>query len=110
MGFLEPATAEGRRRHGLGTWRLVHYADDFVIMVNGTRSNVETVRDEAAAVLAPMGLNLSEGQDPDRAPGTGSTSLRLRIIWKNKRGSSKCYVYTFIADKPVQTLKRWSIH
>jgi RNA-directed DNA polymerase len=36
----------------------------------------------------------------------GFNFLGFRIIWKNKRGSSKWYVYTFIADKPVQTLKR----
>jgi RNA-directed DNA polymerase len=51
-----------RRRNGLGTWRLVRYADDFVIMVNGTRANVEIARDQAAAVLAPMGLRLSEAK------------------------------------------------
>jgi RNA-directed DNA polymerase len=95
-----------RRRHGRGTWRLVRYADDFVIMVNGTRSNVETVRDEAAAVLAPMGLNLSESKTQIVHLRDGFDFLGFRIIWKNKRGSSRWYVYTFIADKPVQTLKR----
>ena len=53
MGFWSGQRREARRRQGLGNWRLVRYADDFVIMVNGTRSNVEAVRDEAAAVLAP---------------------------------------------------------
>ena len=48
-----------RRRTGLATYRLVRYADDFVVLVAGTRAHAEAVRDEAAAVLAPMGLRLS---------------------------------------------------
>jgi RNA-directed DNA polymerase len=95
-----------RRRNGLGTWRLVRYADDFVIMVNGTRANVETVRDQAAAILAPMGLNLSPTKTQIVHLRDGFTFLGFRIIWKPKRGSHKWYIYTFIADKPVQTLKR----
>lgn len=95
-----------RRAHGLGTWRLVRYADDFVIMVNGTRANVETVRDQAAAVLAPMGLNLSPAKTQIVHLRDGFTFLGFRIIWKQKRGTNQCYVYTFIADKPVQTVKR----
>jgi RNA-directed DNA polymerase len=95
-----------RRRNGLGTWRLVRYADDFVIMVNGTRANVEIARDQAAAVLAPMGLRLSEAKTQIVHLRDGFDFLGFRIIWKPKRGSDKWYVYTFIADKPVQTVRR----
>jgi RNA-directed DNA polymerase len=94
-----------RRRHGLGTWRLVRYADDFVIMVNGTRANVETAREQAAAVLAPLGLNLSEEKTRIVHMQDGFNFLGFRIVWKRKRGTNKWYVYTFIADKPVRTLK-----
>ena len=48
-----------RRRRGLATYRLVRYADDWVIMVAGTRTHAEALKQEAAAVLAPMGLRLS---------------------------------------------------
>lgn len=47
-----------RRRKGLGTWRLVRYADDFVVMVAGSRDNAEALRAEVAEVLSPMGLRL----------------------------------------------------
>src|SRR5206468_2212595 len=40
-----------RRRKGLGTWRLVRYADDFVVMVSGTRANAERLRADVAAIL-----------------------------------------------------------
>jgi RNA-directed DNA polymerase len=47
-----------RRRKGLANWRLIRYADDWVVMVAGTRADTETLR-EQIAVLAPMGLRLS---------------------------------------------------
>lgn len=95
-----------RRRNGLGTWRLVRYADDFVVLVHGTRANVETVREQAAAVLEPMGLRLSEAKTQIVHMRDGFNFLGFRIVWQRKRGTEKWYVYTFIADKPVQTLKR----
>jgi hypothetical protein len=48
-----------RERHGEPTWRIVRYADDFVILVRGDRHHVEVLREETAQVLAPMGLRLS---------------------------------------------------
>jgi RNA-directed DNA polymerase len=49
-----------RRRQGLANYRLVRYADDFVVLLTGAKEHVEALREEAAAVLAPMGLRLSE--------------------------------------------------
>ncbi len=54
-----PAARQWRRYKGQATCRLVRYADDFVILVSGTRTQAEALRDEAAGVLAPMGLRLS---------------------------------------------------
>jgi RNA-directed DNA polymerase len=51
---------EQRRRKGLAIYRLVRYADNWVIMVAGDRADAERLRQEAAAVLLPMGLRLSE--------------------------------------------------
>ena len=49
-----------KRKHGgLGNWKLVRYADDFVVMVSGQARHAEALREEVAAVLAPMGLRLS---------------------------------------------------
>ena len=49
-----------RRKQGLGTWRLIRYSDNFVVMVNGSRRHAEALRAEVAAVLAPLGLRLAE--------------------------------------------------
>ncbi len=48
-----------RRRAGLGCWRLVRYADDFVLVVNGQREHAETLQNEVVQVLAPLGLVLA---------------------------------------------------
>ena len=37
--------------------------------------------------------------------GEGFDFLGFRIQWKRKRGTSKWYVYTFIADRPIRSLK-----
>ena len=51
-----------RRRKGLGVWRICRYADDFVILVSGSRADAEALREVVAGVLAPIGLRLSEAK------------------------------------------------
>jgi RNA-directed DNA polymerase len=41
-----------RRRHGLPNYRLVRYADDFLVLVHGTQSDAEALRDEIGELLA----------------------------------------------------------
>lgn len=38
-------------RRGLPTYRMIRYADDFVIMVRGTRQQAEAIRDDVARLL-----------------------------------------------------------
>ena len=97
---------EHRRKRGLATWRLVRYADDFVIMVHGTREHVEQLRGQVSETLAPMGLVLSPAKTRIVHLADGFDFLGFRIVWMRKRGTDKHHVYTFIADKPVQALKR----
>ncbi|MEV5012756.1 group II intron maturase-specific domain-containing protein [Streptomyces sp. NPDC055692] len=97
---------ERRRHRGLPTWRLVRYADDFVIMVHGTREHVEELRGQVSEVLAGVGLVLSPAKTRIVHLADGFDFLGFRIVWMRKRGTDKWHVYTFIADKPVQTLKR----
>src|SRR3954466_4829647 len=48
-----------RRQRGLPNWRLVRYADDFVVLVTGTREDVIALREDIVGALAPLGLRLS---------------------------------------------------
>jgi RNA-directed DNA polymerase len=47
------------RKRGEATYRLVRYADDFVICVAGDRRHAEALVTETARVLRPLGLTLS---------------------------------------------------
>jgi RNA-directed DNA polymerase len=67
---------------------------------------VEELRDEIAAVLAPLGLRLSEAKTRVVHMHEGFDFLGFRIKWMRKRGTDKWFVYTFIADKPVREFKR----
>jgi RNA-directed DNA polymerase len=59
-GIMATSSQRARRRaRSLPNWRVCRYADDFVVLVHGTRADVETLREEVADVLAPLGLRLS---------------------------------------------------
>ena len=101
-------TKSGRdalRRKGLPTWRIVRYADDFVVLVYGTREDTEALREDIAHVLTPMGLRLSEAKTQVVHMSEGFDFLGFRIQWKRKRGTGKWYAYTFIADRPIRSVK-----
>ncbi|MFG2732438.1 reverse transcriptase domain-containing protein [Streptomyces canus] len=94
-GELSTDYRRGRRRAiGLPSWRLVRYADDFVVLVDGTRQDTETLREEIAQVLAPMGLRLSPAKTQVVHLGEGFDFLGFHIQWRRKRGTNKWYVYT----------------
>src|SRR5699024_10399634 len=48
-----------RRWKELPNWRLIRYADDFVVLTDGNAYHLVELREEIAAILAPMGLVLS---------------------------------------------------
>jgi RNA-directed DNA polymerase len=94
-----------RVRHREPNWRVVRYADDFVVLVNGERDHVEGLREQIADVLAPIGLNLSEEKTRIVHMGEGFDFLGLHIQWRRKQGTSKWHVYTFIAGRPFRSVK-----
>jgi RNA-directed DNA polymerase len=105
-GSMSTAYLRSRRRvKGLPRWRVVRYADDFVVLVHGTRAHVETLREDVSGVLAPLGLRLSAAKTQVVHMSDGFDFLGFHIQWKRKRGTNKWHVYTFIADRPIRSLK-----
>ena len=94
-----------RTASGLGNWRLVRYADDFVIMVSGTRQQAEALREEAAAALAPLGLRLAEEKTRIVRIDEGFDFLGFTIRRMRKRGTSEHHVYTVPSRKSIQAVK-----
>lgn len=94
-----------RRAQGLGCWRLVRYADDFVVMVHGTRQVAESLKQQVAAVIAPLGLRLAAAKTHVVHLDEGFDFLGVRIQRRRKRGTSKHYVYTRPSKKAVKAIK-----
>lgn len=95
----------GRAKRGKPNHRLIRYADDFVVMVNGTRADVEALHEEVVDVLAPMGLRLSPAKTRIVHIDDGFEFLGFRIQRRKKRGANTWHVYTFIADRPFRSVK-----
>jgi RNA-directed DNA polymerase len=96
---------ERRRATGLPNWRIVRYADDFAVLCDGTRDHVEALREEISGVLATMGLAFSEAKTRVVHMSEGFDFLGFRIQWKRKRGTNTWHTYTFIADRPIRSVK-----
>ncbi|MCX4523258.1 group II intron reverse transcriptase/maturase [Streptomyces anulatus] len=96
---------ERRRLKHLPNWRIVRYADDFVILVHGTEQDTEALHEEIAHALAPMGLRLSPAKTRVVHMSEGFDFLGFRIQWRRKQGTNKWYVYTFVAQRPLRSLK-----
>jgi RNA-directed DNA polymerase len=94
-----------RTKKGLGNWRLIRYADDFVVLVRGERRHAEALRQEVAAVLAPLGLRLSLEKTRVVHVDEGFDFLGQNIRRQRKRGTSKYYVYTKPSKKAIQAIK-----
>jgi RNA-directed DNA polymerase len=96
---------ESRRRRGHATYRLVRYADDFVVMVAGTKAHAENLKSEVAAVLSTVGLRLSEDKTMIVDIDEGFDFLGFRIQRQTQRGSNKRYVYTWPTKKALASIK-----
>jgi len=93
-----------RRRHGLPNYRLIRYADDFVVMVSGTKADALAVKDEVAAVLSPIGLRLSEEKTGVVHIDEGLDFLGWRIQRHTRRGTADSYVYTYPSKKALRAV------
>jgi RNA-directed DNA polymerase len=93
-----------RKRNGEGNWKLVRYADDFVMVVNGQRHHAEALKDTVAGVLAPLGLRLSEEKTHVVDIDEGFVFLGFLIQRRRKRGTMKSYVYTVPARKAIKSI------
>jgi RNA-directed DNA polymerase len=93
-----------RRRHGLPNYRLCRYADDWCLVVSGTKADAETLCEEIAGVLSMMGLTLSPEKTLVTHIDDGLDFLGWHIQRRRKRGTDKSYVYTYPARKAVKTV------
>ena len=93
-----------RRRHGQPNIRLVRFADDWCLMVSGTRAHAEALREEIAEVLTGMGLRLSPEKTLITHIDEGLDFLGWHIQRHQKRGAVRKYVYTYPARKAIKAV------
>jgi RNA-directed DNA polymerase len=94
-----------RRQKGLPNYRLIRYADDFVIVVSGTQAHTEALLPEVAEVLSTMGLQLSPDKTMITNIDEGLDFLGWRIQRHQKRGTNRQYVYNYPAKKALRSIK-----
>lgn len=105
-GEMSTAMRRVRRRwKSLPNWRIVRYADDFVILTDGNERHLEALRDHITEILRPMGLNLSAEKTRTVHMSEGFEFLGFHIQWKQKKGTQNWYVYTFPADRTIRSVK-----
>jgi len=94
-----------RRRRGLPNYRLVRYADDWCLLVHGTKADAEALRDEITGVLSTMGLRLSPEKTLITHIEQGLDFLGWRIQRHRKPGTNRYYVYTYPAKKALRAIE-----
>ena len=95
---------ESRRRRGEPTYRLVRYADDFVVMVHGTEAHAQGLRPAVETALLSVGLRLNEEKTRVCSIDEGFDFLGFRIQRQAKRGSPKAFVYTWPSRKSLSSI------
>lgn len=93
------------RRRGQATYRMVRYADDFVILVRGTREQAEVIRDEAAQLIrAELKMELSAEKTLITHVDEGFNFLGhhvRRVPWKGN-----LVAWTYPSKKSLEAIKR----
>jgi len=93
------------RRSGVPAMRLVRYADDFVVMVNGQQADAEALRQEVEELLAPIGLSLSVEKTRICHIDEGFDFLGWHIQRRRWRGrNGKQAVYTYPSKKALASV------
>ncbi|MEJ7894153.1 MAG: group II intron reverse transcriptase/maturase [Solirubrobacteraceae bacterium] len=93
-----------RRRRGLPMYRLVRYADDFVVLVSGAKAHAEALKVEVAVVLSTIGLRLAEEKTTVCHINEGFDFLGFRIQRKRRRGSNRVFVYSWPSKKALASI------
>jgi RNA-directed DNA polymerase len=100
-----PYQRSKRKNNGHGNWRIIRFADDFVLVVSGDRHHAEALREEVSTVLAPLGLRLAPEKTRVVHIDEGFDFLGHHIRRRRKRGTSKYYVYTKPSTKAIRSIK-----
>ena len=94
-----------RRRQGLANYRLIRYADDFIVLIHGDRSDAETIRADIATMLANrLKMTLSVDKTHITRLDEGFDFLGFRIQRK-PRDDGRSVVLTYPSKDALAAVK-----
>jgi RNA-directed DNA polymerase len=93
-------------RRGAATYRLIRYADDFVVMVFGTREHAEDLYGEIETVLGKVGLRLAADKTRVVDIDEGFDFLGFRVQRHRQKGSNRWLIYSYPSKKSLATIRR----
>jgi RNA-directed DNA polymerase len=94
------------RRAGRPTFRIVRYADDFVILVAGSKEDAEAERDALAAFLQKeLRLELSKEKTLVTAVGEGFDFLGYRVVQTKALRTGRAVGNLYIPKSKMQRLR-----
>jgi RNA-directed DNA polymerase len=106
--WQEMSRYTGRRQYlrsrGHATYRLVRFADDLVVLVKGTREQAEALLGQLHERVEAIGLKLKPEKTGVTHIDEGFVFLGQRVIRKPK--GHKRFVYTFVCDEALASIKR----
>src|SRR6266705_1942375 len=86
----------------LGNYLYVRYADDFVVLCNGTKAEALAMKEELRGLLSTMGLTLAEDKTKVTHITEGFLFLGYRII-QSVGTSGKKIVKVHIPEKAIKS-------
>jgi RNA-directed DNA polymerase len=107
--WMAHGSYDGRRRYrrrGGATYRLVRYADDFVILVYGCREHAEAQWEEVGDVLSEVGLRLAVEKTRVVHIDEGFDFLGFRIQRHRQWGSDRRFVYSYPSTESMAKVRR----
>jgi RNA-directed DNA polymerase len=97
---------QARRRKGLPTYRLMRYADDFVVLVHGTREDADALRAEVGDLLADeLKMTLSADKTLVTHIDDGFDFLGFHIQRKPSADRSRRVVLTYPSKTSLGAVK-----
>jgi RNA-directed DNA polymerase len=106
--WREMSSYRGKRQHlrrkGEPTFRLVRFADDLVVLVNGDEEQARALLEGLRERVEALGLRLKADKTRITHIDEGFCFLGMRIVRKPK--GRKRHVYTFVSDEALASIKR----
>ena len=101
------ATARSQhRKRGGASYRLVRFADDFVVMVFGNRAHAEALWEQMVNILSPFGLRLASEKTQVVHIDEGFDFLGFHIQRHTQKGSTRSFIYSYPSKKSITSIRR----